>query len=199
MKWLRFGSKGDIETLISAMEEKDSDRVKGLIDRYPEWASDKDKMGIPVLVYATYIGDKEILLHLLTKEVSPDIEAPDGSFPLGVAVQEGRIDLLQLLLERGASIDKKDKFGATPLMYAAQKQDTEAASLLIQYGANVNERDTEGDTVLIYAVNYFADDVIRLLHQAGAQITAQNHDGLTAIDKAWKPEIRNLLEELWTA
>jgi serine/threonine-protein phosphatase 6 regulatory ankyrin repeat subunit A/serine/threonine-protein phosphatase 6 regulatory ankyrin repeat subunit B len=65
-----------------------------------------------------------------------------GRAPLHLAVNCGRIDMVELLLNCKADIELPDKSGRTPLHFAAEKQDMGILRSLVQQGANVNTPPT---------------------------------------------------------
>ncbi|KAH9988745.1 hypothetical protein BJV77DRAFT_1020368 [Russula vinacea] len=59
----------------------------------------------------------------------------NGSAPLHVASESGRIEIARLLVEYGASVEVQDIMGETPLDVASGEQRNEMIKLLLEHRA----------------------------------------------------------------
>lgn len=93
------------------------------------------------------------------------VRTQGDSLVLIVAVESGRLDLVEELLSRedGMNINAKGAKGQTPLMQAAIMGDIAMARLLLSYGADVYEQDFEGWTALGYAARSRNRELIALI------------------------------------
>ena len=93
------------------------------------------------------------------------VRTQSDSLALIVAVESGRLDLVEGLLSRedGMNINVQGAKGQTPLMQAAMMGDIAMARLLISYGADVYEQDFEGWTALGHAVRSGNQELVALI------------------------------------
>ena len=93
------------------------------------------------------------------------VRTQGDSLVLIVAVESGRLDLVEELLSRedGMNINVKGAKGQTPLMQAAMMGDIAMARLLLSYGADVYAQDFEGWTALGYAVRSGNQELVALI------------------------------------
>ena len=93
------------------------------------------------------------------------VRTQGDSLALIVAVESGRLDLVEVLLSRkdGMNINAKGAKGQTPLIQAAMMGDIAMARLLLNYGADVYAQDFEGWTVLGYAVRSGNQELVALI------------------------------------
>ena len=94
------------------------------------------------------------------------VRTQGDSLALIVAVESGRMDLVEELLSRedGMNINVKGAKGQTPLMQAAMMGDIAMARLLLNYGADVYVQDFEGWTALGYAVRSGNQELVALIN-----------------------------------
>ncbi|GGC42755.1 hypothetical protein GCM10011504_21500 [Siccirubricoccus deserti] len=97
---------------------------------------------------AVIAGDAATVAARLAED--PQLAAPrgDGTDPVALAAQHGRLEVLRLLLEAGgvAPPEGDTRQAPTPLMRAAAAGAADAVALLLQYGADPALRDLEGRT-----------------------------------------------------
>ncbi len=93
------------------------------------------------------------------------VRTQGDSLALIVAVESGRLDLVEALLSRedGMNINVKGAKGQTPLMQAALMGDIAMARLLLSYGADVYAQDFEGWTALGYAARSWNQELVALI------------------------------------
>ncbi len=78
----------DLEKLIKAIELRDLNQVKAILDAHPELVHQRDKTGATALHYATFEGHREIAELLVDR--GADINSRDDKFgatPAGWAIE----------------------------------------------------------------------------------------------------------------
>ena len=77
-----------------------------------------------------------------------DAPARGGLTPLHVAVQGGRVEMLEVLLDLGASTAAKTESGDTALHLAAHRGQMELVRPLLAHGARADAKNAAGKTPL---------------------------------------------------
>ena len=96
--------------------------------------------------------DLEWLAFLLGRRARPDVQAGDGTTPLGIAAQIGWLEGAEQLLARRASVDLANNRGETPLILAVQSRQLQMVRYLLSRGANRDRQDSSaGFSALDYA------------------------------------------------
>ncbi len=101
------------------------------------------------------------------------------NWPLDVAAQQGRLDMVKLLLANGAKVHGKE----LPKAAFAQNQDESFAMItaLIQAGADVNARDGSFTALHWASFRGNTNSVKLLLAQLGIKLDGTDSDGRTAL------------------
>jgi len=127
----------------------------------------------------------------------PVLKNHDGIYPLILASQQGRHDVIEFLLEQHAELDVIDQYGNNALWAACYADDSDCIDALIQAGININHQNSaSGATALIYAASSGREIVVAQLLAAGADPTIKTHDDFTALDLASTRKILRLLSKL---
>lgn len=127
----------------------------------------------------------------------PVLKNHDGIYPLILASQQGRHDVIEFLLEQHAELDVIDQYGNNALWAACYADDSDCIDALIQAGININHQNSaSGATALIYAASSGREIVVAQLLAAGADPTFKSHDDFTALDLASTRKILKLLSKL---
>lgn len=109
--------------------------------------------------------DFEKITLLLKYGADPMITDMHSNSPFDLAIECGRIDLLELYLHHGADPKVVDSWGETPLHKAAKAGHGEVVQMLLDAGCGINARDNGGRTALDVARN---DEIKDLLRSCGA-------------------------------
>ena len=147
-------------TFIKAVRERDGAKVQELVNNPSSNAVNaRDaKTGEGALHILVQERNLEWLAFLLSRGARPDLQAGDGTTPLGLAAQLGWTEGATQLLARGARVDLPNGRGETPLILAVQArqlavQDRIAMiALLMGQGADPRRQDSfAGYSALDYA------------------------------------------------
>ena len=79
------------------------------------------------------------LVKVLIEELGSDIHA-ENSFPLILAAEQGRLDIVKYFLDHGANIHTLDD---APLRHSAANGNIEMVKFLVEHGANIHARNDE--------------------------------------------------------
>jgi len=160
----------NVKELFETLKKGDTSKAEKLLAnlRVP---NARDRNGISLLHWATFIGHPGIVRFLIEKGADVNIKDWSGKTPLHYAAKIGDTIIAKLLLEKGADINAKDNRNCTPLHYAAN---VEVARLLIEKGADINARNDDGLTPLHYAVKHGHVDVIKLLIEKGVNVNIRS-------------------------
>lgn len=133
------------------------------------------------LIHAIRDKDTELTKSLI--KIGTNVNQPNsiGYTPLGEAVAQGSLEIVQDLLEAGANPDCGSE--STPLYTAAVQGYTEIAAVLIQAVADVN-LSSDGETPLMGAAAEGNMNIVQLLIKAGADANAKTQDGKSALTRA---------------
>lgn len=112
--------------------------------------------------------------------------APNGAgiYPLILAAQQGRVDVLAFLLRYGADLSVSDRYGNNALWAACYAEAADCIALLLQAGIAVDYQNPAGATALIYAASSGKQAVVEQLLHAGANPLLTTQDDFSALDLA---------------
>ena len=127
----------------------------------------------------------------------PVVKNHDGVYPLILASQQGRSDVVRFLLEQNAELDVIDQYGNNALWAACYADSSDCIDVLIQAGIDINHQNSaSGATALIFAASSGRENVVEQLVAAGADPDLKTHDDFTALDLASTRKILKLLSKL---
>jgi uncharacterized protein len=214
------------QDFFKAITQGEVARVKELLKDDPQLAAAKNEKGMSAVLLAAYYRKPDVVAVLLATGVELNIFdaaatgqtarvralvkqdaawvnafAPDGFFPLGLAVFFGHRETFDVLLAAGADVNAvtRESMKITPLHSAVAARQFEMARTLIARGANVNPRQAEnGVTPLHEAAASGEIEFVKLLLEHGAELNAKTTDGKTplafAVSRGQK-EMAELLRE----
>jgi len=127
----------------------------------------------------------------------PILKNNDGIYPLILAGQQGRCDVIDFLLKQHAELDVVDQYGNNALWAACYADNSNCITALIQAGININHQNSaSGATALMFAASSGREQVVEQLLAASADPTLKSHDDFTALDLASTIKILKLLSKL---
>jgi len=118
-----------------------------------------------------------------------------GEWPLILAAQQGRADVLASLLAQGAEINVVDAYGNNGLWAACFADAQDCAALLLAAGIPIDYQNPSGATALIYSTSCGKEAMVRQLLQAGANPELTTQDDFCALDLAVTVECLMLLRK----
>lgn len=197
------------QDFFKAVTQGDVAQVKALLKADAQLAQAKNEKGVSAVLLAAYYRKSEVLAALLATRVELNIFeaaatgrtervlallkqdarlvnacAPDGFFPLGLAIFFGHKETFGALLASGADVNavSRESMKITPLHTAVTARQFEIARTLIALGAVVNPRQAEnGITPLHEAAASGERALAELLLEHKADINVKTKDGKTPL------------------
>ncbi|MCX7097325.1 MAG: ankyrin repeat domain-containing protein [Methylococcales bacterium] len=127
----------------------------------------------------------------------PTLKNPAGIYPLILASQQGRSDVVGFLLEQQADLAVVDDYGNNALWAACYADSQACIAALLNAGIGMNHQNAaSGATALIFAASSGREAVVEQLLAAGADPKLKTHDDFTALDLASTRKILQLLAKL---
>ncbi|WP_386086930.1 ankyrin repeat domain-containing protein [Wolbachia endosymbiont (group A) of Norellia spinipes] len=114
---------------------------------------------------------------LIGKIESINTESRHELTPLYVAIQAGRLDIVEILFDRKHfSVKDKDIHGCNPLHWAAQQGNLNIAKFLVDKGADIGAKDKNGRTSLRIAACNGNLDVVKFFLNKSVDIESESND-----------------------
>jgi ankyrin repeat protein len=127
----------------------------------------------------------------------PVLKNAAGIYPLILASQQGRSDVVQFLIEQHAALDVIDQYGNNALWAACYAENYDCIDALIHAGIDINHQNSvSGATALIFAASSGREKIVEQLLAADANPALKTHDDFTALDLASTRKILKLLSKL---
>jgi ankyrin repeat protein len=217
------GGRMNSKEFLSAITSGETVKVKEYLRQDPALVRSTDEKGTSAVLLAVYYRQKEIVDLLLGTGMEIDIfeaaatgrtgrvkeliekdhrllnaYAPDGFYPLGLAIFFGHKETALLLVTSGAEVNmaSKNAMNVMPLHAAAAARQLEVAQILVERGGDVNARQQAGFTPLHEAAATGQVELASLLITRGANVNAQTDDGKTPLRFALKSKQSGMAELL---
>ncbi|CAH1154571.1 unnamed protein product [Phaedon cochleariae] len=143
---------------------------------------------VTALHFAEYVGNVNILNHLLEKDrghtpsgVDIDIQENDCKTPLHSAAEKGHLDCLKILVDSGGDVNIQDNEGDTPLHWAAYQGHLDCLKILVDSGGDVNIQDNNGGTLLHWAARQGHSECLKILIGSKGDVNIQDNKGDTPL------------------
>jgi tetratricopeptide (TPR) repeat protein len=137
---------------------------------------------ITPLLLAVALDQQELVSLLLARRASIDsihdglidcyhygIDVKGAMTSLTLAIQMGKLPMVQLLTDQGANLEQRDAEGRTPLHYAVDESRTEIVKYLLKKGADPGAKDIKGQTALQHAALAGNVEIGKLLESGDLQ------------------------------
>jgi ankyrin repeat protein len=127
----------------------------------------------------------------------PGLKNNTDIYPLILASQQGRSDVVYFLIDQNAELDVIDQYGNNALWAACYAENSDCIDALIHAGIDINHQNTaSGATALIFAASSGRETVVEQLVAASADPNLKTQDDFTAMDLASTRKILKLLSIL---
>ena len=196
----------DGQTPLSiAIEEKNIDKIKNLINKKMDPNSKINEFGETLLMWACRNSQKELVEFLLSKGANLDIKDSDGETVL--AYSESKPEIMKLLVAGGLNPNSKDSDGTPILINYIRESDTDLVRLLLEKGANIKYNPEKGYYNPVESAIYSGNkDIIKMLIEAGVDINQEinietEYDAYSepfiqwAVDEKYNDIVKLLLEK----
>jgi len=130
------------------------ERVRQLVQQYPDAAKSVSPDGFPVVALAAVFGHLTVVRYLAEHGADINAIATNGSgySALTGAVTSGHTEMVQWLLEHGANPNHRYGPGYSPLLAAAANGHLEIVKLLLAHGADAQAVSNDGKNALAFAM-----------------------------------------------
>ena len=168
--------------IMKAIRDRDTAKVKTIMDRYPYVVEYRDKQGNTPLHLAAALDRVDIARLLLSRDA--DVNADTNSYifvytPLHEAAKHDSSRVAKFLISRGADVNAgryiknrkwTDRYSYTPLFQAVRVNNLELARMLLENGAdpNISAHPSTGKTPLRLAHSRGYSKLIELLKEYNA-------------------------------
>ncbi len=147
-------------------------------------------------IFSAASSDVNRVRELIDAGIPVNIEDKDGVTPLMIAVQNGKLEIVELLLQRQADtkILNQGWGGTNALIMAATLGRADMVKMLLQWGADPNGIGRYKQLPLASACQYGHLDIVNVLLDNGAQLNPKDgHEPLVMAAMSGRPEIIKVL------
>jgi len=150
-------------------------------------AVDYKTCGYSALGYCVFYGYTECVEWLIT-EARAYIDIPSSgndTSPLGVAIEKGFIEIVEMLLKNGASPTVKDKDGKSLFLHAVLSGNLDIVKMLYETNMIEPDQDTDAQGNTLIHMAYRSPVVLDYLHnEVNLPFAMQNEQNKTVLHKA---------------
>jgi len=192
------------EQLIRAVERKETDTIRRLIDAGAD-VNSQDLEGRTATMIATYNNDADTAKILIDAGADVNIQDKIKNNPFLYAGAEGYIDILKLTIKAGADPSITNRYGGTALIPASEHGYVEVIKeLLTNTDIDINHVNHLGWTALLEAVilndgNERQQQTVQLLIDYGADVNLPDNEGVTPLQHAREKRFKEIEQILLKA
>ena len=124
------------------------------------------------------------------------MEDSNGNTLLGVAIIEGKIEIVKYLVSAGAKVNHRNSSQKTPLIIAIKEEQLNLIAYLLSKGADVNLVSYLNETPLHKAVSSGELEIVKLIVSYGADLNFQNDIKETPLFIALENDYSDIAEYL---
>jgi len=185
------------QEIFEALQKRDVQAVKALIDQSPQLVDSRDSNSRTPLHYAALGGDAGFINFLIDKGAKLELQDARVKTPLHLAAMNDRQEAVAALLKRGAALETRDDYQRTALVLCARERGQAATGrVLIEAGADINAVDKFGDTALDLAAWRGKKEFVDLLLEKGARLPAAGDRWQRMMSQAASQGLPNLFRRL---
>ena len=192
---LLFPSLIKSQEIIEAVKKGDVEKVKLILEKNPQGASDKDEGGFTPLHHATNLSNLDIVRLLLTNNADVNAKDSRGRTPLYLASWKKQKKIADLLLKNGADIFSRTEWGNYPL-YMSVSLGCDITELMADQILKQAVDEKIKSNVLHIITKGGFENVTRNMISEGVNIYSLNEDGGTLLHSAVIGNMTDLAGEL---
>ncbi|KAJ5071740.1 ankyrin repeat and protein kinase domain-containing protein [Anaeramoeba ignava] len=160
--------------LHTAILQNQDDIAKIILEKSLVDINPTNHQQITPLHLCSKTGNSVMIGELLKFGANPNLLDSENQTPLGIAIQNGHIQVIFMLLTSQTKIpvnlNIQDSKGRSFLMLAIKKHQIETAKLLIKKNSNINLNDKEGNNALHYAIEEEQAEILQNLIEKGIEV-----------------------------
>lgn len=157
----------------------------------------KNNEKITPLYLAIVSKDLKIIQILLKYPINISVPSGEDSiFPITLAYELRRVDILKLLLEKTKLTDEVTSKSRIPLiMDAIEKNRKSELELFLQYGGNPNSQMADGTASIVYCIQKGYSQLTAILLKNGVSVETKDSEGKSLILIAHESYIKQRSQE----
>jgi ankyrin repeat protein len=158
-----------MEDFREALQEGDLKQARDMLNNAQVRVNGKDEYGMTPLMYASEVGDRDLVLALINMGADVNAREIEGRTPLMFASHVGHVKVVMLLIMKGADVNAAEREKHyTALMLAAMEGHALVVRALLMAGAFKTKKDTDEKTALEHAREADKNEIVAMLSVTAA-------------------------------